>query len=411
MLSIVLVLVLAGCMPQGESGDGPAQITYFHPGLEQPEMREMIDELVQEFEQKHPDIDVKVQSVGWDQSYQKLVSGFNAGEAPDVIYGGSRWIASFAAMQAIQPLNAEGEKRLALYPKPLQKAARYQGKAYGIPRGFSSRTLIYRTDLIEEPPQTWEELVQVAKKVQQEHEGIYGFGVAGAKHVSTTMQYFNYLFQNGGQVFDEKGNVKLNSPEAAEALQFYADLYRKHQVVPNPLEYNREQLPILFKEGKIAMFVCGPWARQMMARAPDNEKTPYKAAPLPKGEKMANTLVSDSLMISAQTEHPEAAWTFIQYITSPKEQTQYDIERNTIPLQTKEAEDPFFQNDPYVREFYVREFVKMIDYGKPQPAPKAWEPFEEIVTQAVQRALNGEKAEKVLDDAAAQIKKQQLEPK
>src|SRR5699024_8748814 len=115
---------------------------------------------------------------------------------------------------------------------------------------------------------------------------------------------------------------------------------------------------------------------------------------------------SDSLMISAQTEHPEAAWTFIQYITSPKEQTQYDIERNTIPLQTKEAEDPFFQNDPYVREF-----VKMIDYGKPQPAPQTWEPFEAIVTQAVQRALNGEKAEKVLDDAAAQIKKQQLEPK
>ncbi|PTX58484.1 extracellular solute-binding protein [Melghirimyces profundicolus] len=240
ILSILAVLVLAGCMPQAGDGGGPAKITYFHLGLEQPEMRESIDQLVKKFEKKHPDIEVEVQSVGCDQSYQKLVSGFNDGESPDVIYGGSRWVASFAAMKAIQPLDAEGEKRLSLYPEPLQKAARFQGKSYGIPRGFSSRTLIYRTDLIKEPPKTWDDIVNVAKKVQEENDGIYGFGIAGAKHVSTTTQFFNFVFQNGGEVFDEKGNVKLNSPEAVEALEFYADLYRKHKVVPNPLEYNRE---------------------------------------------------------------------------------------------------------------------------------------------------------------------------
>src|SRR5690606_41603606 len=69
--------------------------------------------------------------------------------------------------------------------RSLQKAVTYKGKVYGIPRAFSSQTLIYRSDLIEDPPETWDELVETAKRVQEENEGMYGFGISGEKHVTT----------------------------------------------------------------------------------------------------------------------------------------------------------------------------------------------------------------------------------
>jgi len=277
----------------------------------------------------------------------------------------------------------------------------FRDEIFAIPRAFSTQALIYRTDLMEGPPETWEELVDTAKKVQEENDGIYGMGISGALHVSTISQYFTFLFQNGGTIFDDEGNVVINSPEAVEALTFYRNLYTKHKLTPNPIEYNREELPTLFQEGKIAMMIIGPWAQPMMALEPDNDEVPYAAAVLP-----ANELVSDSIMISKDTEHPDAAWKLIEFMTSLEEQTEMDKNAGLVPILKEEAEDPFFNEDPYFKAF-----VDSVEFGEAQPTPAVWEPFEEIVAKAVQQAINGDDPQEVLDNAAQQIKDQDLEPK
>ncbi|GGC84143.1 sugar ABC transporter substrate-binding protein [Thalassobacillus devorans] len=409
MLLLSIALILAACSGQtgGESGgDGPVEITYLKPGADDPDTRERVQDIIDRFEEENPDIKVKLEAVGWDNAYQKLVTGFNGGSSPDVFAGGSRWMTAFADMGALLPLTDMASEKIKEYPEALQQSSQYKDEIYAIPRAFSARSLIYRTDLIEEPPTTWEELVETAKTVQEENEGMYGFAISGAAHVSTTTQYFNYLLQNGGEVFDEEGNVTINSPEAVEALKYYTDFYTEHKVVPNPVEYNRELLPVLFKEGKIAMYVIGPWGKSLMGVDPDNEDTPYASAPLPKGKKMANILVSDSIYVSAKTEHPEESWKFIEFLTSLEEQKEFDKSNGSLPLLTEEAKDPFFKEDPYFSTF-----VDMIEHGEPQPMPAVWEPFQDVITTAVQRALDGEDPQTVLDDAAKEIKEQELEPK
>ncbi|MBM7551591.1 ABC transporter substrate-binding protein [Thalassobacillus pellis] len=406
MLGIAFLLAACSGQSDGGGGDGPVEITYLKPGADNPDTRDRVQGIIDRFEEENPDIKVKLEAVGWDNAYQKLVTGFNGGSSPDVFAGGSRWITAFADMDGIMPITDMASEKIKEYPEALQKSVKYKGEIYAIPRAFSSRSLIYRSDLIEEPPKTWDELVETAKKVQTENEGMYGFAISGAAHVSTTTQYFNYLYQNGGQVFDEEGNVTLNSPEAVEALEYYTDFYTKHEVVPNPVEYNRELLPVLFKEGKIAMYVIGPWGKSLMGVDPDNKETPYKSAPLPKGKKMANTLVSDSIMVSSKTEHPEEAWKFIEFMTSLEEQTKFDKSNGSLPLLKEEAKKPFFKEDPYFSTF-----VEMIEYGEPQPKPSVWEPFQDVITTAVQRALAGEDPQAVLDDAVKEIKEKKLEPK
>ncbi|UOQ45439.1 sugar ABC transporter substrate-binding protein [Halobacillus salinarum] len=409
----LLVFMLAACSGDSNSGssgegesDGPVEITYLKPGADTPDTRERVQGIIDRFEKENPTIKVKLEAVGWDNAYQKLVTGFNGGSSPDVFSGGTRWLTAFADMDGILPITDMASDKLKEYPEALQKSSQYKGEIYALPQAFSARALIYRSDLIKEPPKTWDELVATAKKVQEENSGMYGFAISGAAHVSTTTQYFNYLLQNGGQVFDEDGNVAINSPEAVEALEYYRDFYTKEKVVPNPVEYNRELLPVLFKEGKIAMYVIGPWGKSLMGVDPDNKETPYKTAPLPKGKKMANVLVSDSNYISAKTEHPKEAYKFLEFMASLEEQTKFDKANGSLPMLKEEAKDPFFKEDPYFSTF-----VDMIEYGEPQPAPAVWEPFQEIITQSVQRALDGEDPQAVLDEAAKQIKDQQLEPK
>src|SRR5690625_1176419 len=376
-------------------------LVYFQPGLDQPNQMEPVEEAVARFEEANPGINVEIQTAGWDQTYQKLVTAFQGGNAPDVFYGGTRWVPAFAAMDGALPLTEYASEKIKEYHDPLQEAVQFRDEIYAIPRDFSTQVLLYRTDLIEEAPQTWDEILAAAQKVQEENDDIYGMGISGALHVSTISQFFTLLFQNGGTVFDDDGNVVINSPEAVEALTFYRDLYTEHKLTPNPIEYNREELPTLFQEGKIAMMIIGPWAQSMMALDMDNDEVPYGVSVL-----TANELVSDSIMISNDTEHPDAAWKLVEFLTSLEEQTTIDIDAGLVPIQKEEMEDPYFSEDPYFKAF-----VDSIEFGEAQPTPAVWEPFEEIVAKAVQQAINGDDPQQVLDDAAQQIKDQELEPK
>lgn len=361
----------------------------------------------EEYMKNNPGVEIEVIEVGWGDAYSKIMTMVAAGNAPDIMYVGTRWIPALAQMNALQPLDqfiSEGKKNL--YFDSLLRGDVYQGKLYGLPRSFSTKALIYRTDLIEEPPTTWEELVSVAKKVQKENEGMYGFAIAGAKHVSTTTQFFNYVYQNGGKIFDEKGNIHLTTPQTIEALEFYVNLYRKHGVVPNPIEYNREELPNLFKTGKIAMFVCGPWAKPMMGKDPENSEFPYASAPLPAGKKLATTLVSDSLVLSSQSEHVEEAWKYLNWLTGLSNQTKHDVINGMAPAMKAELTDPSFTEDPFFKTY-----VDMIPHGEPQPLPLAWEPFQDIITDAIQKALLGQATpEEALQEATKKIEEQNLAP-
>src|SRR5690625_1355670 len=149
------------------------------------------------------------------------------------------------------------------------------------------------------------------------------------------------------------------------------------------------------------MMIIGPWAQSMMALDMDNDEVPYGVSVL-----TANELVSDSIMISKDTEHPDAAWKLIEFMTSLEEQTEMDKNAGLVPILKEEAENPFFNEDPYFKAF-----VDAVEFGEAQPTPAVWEPFEEIVAKAVQQAINGDDPQEVLDNAAQEIKDQDLEPK
>lgn len=401
----LLALVLAlGLMLLATAG-AQTNIRYLQPGVDQPNLREPVENILDDFHELHPGVEVELESVGWGDAYQKITTDLLAGNAADVMYVGARWIPAFAAMDGLMPLtDLVSEEKLAMFPDGLMEGQYFGGELYALPIAFSTKVLYYRTDLIEEAPTTWEELLEAAQRVTEEHD-MFGIGIPGAAHVGTVQQFHNFLYQAGGDFFDEEGRVSLETPEAERALRFYTELYTEHGVTPNPIEFNREELPTLFGQGRVAMIMNGPWARTIADVEPGDPDMPYATAVLPCDSRCGGIQGADSLVIPANSGDPEAAYQLIDYLTSFEPHTERVLEAGLTPMLEGQSELEEFQTA------FWQPYVDMVDMGFPEPQPLAWEPFEQIVSDMIQSVFLGNATpEEALATAADQIREQDLEP-
>src|SRR5699024_9465283 len=130
---------------------------------------------------------------------------------------------------------------------------------YGIPLAFSSRALYYRTDLIDTPPATWDELYEIAAKVKEENPEIYGFAIP-TDVTSGTVELLNFIYQNEGSATDKDGNIKLATPENIETLEFLKK-FNDDKIIPDPVSTTRSDQAPMFQNGDLAMFISGPWEK------------------------------------------------------------------------------------------------------------------------------------------------------
>jgi len=99
--------------------------------------------------------------------------------------------------------------------------AKYNGEIYGLPTDISTLFLFYRSDLIPEPPQTWEETLEIARKFTQsvtpDSPTPYGLAYDGVPGETLPETFYNIMWSFGGEIVDAEGNVVIDSPEAIEA--------------------------------------------------------------------------------------------------------------------------------------------------------------------------------------------------
>jgi|GEM_PF-664993 len=360
--------------------------------------------LAQEFMKAYPQVEVKMEFVGWAELWDKIISSIASGSPPDVIYIGSRWIPALADMDAIIPLDKYiTPEKYAMYPESVWNTVRYKGHIWGVVRAMSTKCLIYNAKILEKYgvtkiPETWDELLEAVKKCYHPEEGIYGFLIAGAKFVSTVSQFQNWLYANGGLIVDPKtGKALINNTAGVEALEFYAKLAKYAE--PNPIQWRREDLIQLFKAGKAAFYVDHVFNLIKAIKAGIDAD----AAPIPRGphakQPTACVLITDSIAIPKLSKHKDWAWKFIAFMTDLKHQTEFDLALGFIPPMKAERKLLFFQR------WWYRPYIYMIKYGVPEAAGiKDWEAVQDVICTAIQKVLLGQAtAKEALDEAAAKI--------
>lgn len=365
------------------------------PGYDSGYLKEELDNGIAGFEKANEGVKVEIVSVGWDELNSKIVSLYQAGDAPDIMLTGSRTLKQLASLGVAEDLSSYitddfKSKRV----ESVLATGEVDGKQYGIPMAFSSRALYYRSDLIEMAPTNWDELFETAKKVHAENSDVYGFAIP-TDITSGTDELLNFIYQNDGALVDDKGNITFSTDANVGTLE-YLKKFNDEGLVPDVVSTARADQAKLFANGNLAMFVSGPWEQETLDAAAD--KAPYKVAVLPAGVKQAETLVTDSYVISSISKNKELAWKFVEFMGQPEYQRPVSEAFGWFPILKEEFNDERFESE------FMQAFAASIEYGVSEPQVEDWDSFNKAFLTAVQKAVTGEMgAKEALDEAQAEV--------
>ena len=134
-------------------------------------------------------------------------------------------------------------------------------------------------------PKTWEELVDVAKKLTDKSKGRVGYVILGGDPAAS-WHFLNWAYQAGGD-FERKINGKwtavFNEPPVVQALQFVKDLRWKHQCIQEDVFIDNDALLEMLASGRTAMATITPEYLRVLERRFGMKVEDLGIAPLPAG--------------------------------------------------------------------------------------------------------------------------------
>lgn len=308
--SIVLacVLLLQGC---GRSTPGQKEITMWLVGSES--QARSVNELAKAFTQQ-TGVRVRCEAISWGEAHSKYLTAVAGDVEPDIGTMGLTWGIEFGHLGALVDLRKEFPEGVATIQQAtfpgLWQSIEEGGRVFGIPFDLSIQLLYYRTDLVPQPPETWEELVQALGRLQKDSKAmLIDWGNL------SWIGYAPFLWQAGGDFYNaQKTAGTLTTPEAIHALEFYRDLYTRYGVPRTsvPLEEG-------MRTGDFPMALSGNWKTvSLMSGAPEIADK-WTIGLLPRGPSGKRTafLGGRTAAIFSRSPNKAEAWAFLQYLFEP----------------------------------------------------------------------------------------------
>lgn len=184
---------------------------------------------------------------------QLLTAGLAGSGLPDLFLGPNDPIGVYVDAGLLQPVGDLIDT--SVFSSGSLEAASLDGTLYGIPMNAGNHLMfLYNKQFVDEPPQTWDELIELAAQVEEANPDVQGF----AYNLNEPFWFVPFVFGFGGQVFDEEGNFTINTQPWIDAFQFVHDLKFEHEVVPQECDF--DCMNSLFAEGGAAMIINGDWS-------------------------------------------------------------------------------------------------------------------------------------------------------
>jgi multiple sugar transport system substrate-binding protein len=358
--------------------------------------------LIDAFQAKNKNITVKFEELPGNAGQQrdKYVTGLTAGALPiDVLALDVTWTAEFAASDWILPLDDMFAKQKDQFlPGPLA-AVTYNGKIYAAPWYTDGGVLYYRKDLVEKAPETFEDLVKMAK-AGKEKGGIENGIVFQADQFDGLI--CNFLEYAWGAGADTSSKVVVNSPEAVKGLQFMMDMINDGTAPKGVTTYKEEDARQIFQEGKAVFMRNWPYAYSSSQKEGSKVIGKVGLAPMPHaaGKTSAATLGGFNLAVNKSTKVKDAALKFVEFATSVEGQKIYAINASRLPTRKAVYDDA----DVLKAAPQFKEIRPAVENGKPRPVTPFYAKISDAMQVEIHKALTGGKtAQQALDAAQKQI--------
>ena len=396
LLAGVAALLLAGC---SASSQHVTTLEFWTVGPE----GEAFAQLLPEFEQANPDIEVRVQRIPLTAAHEKLLTAYAGDSLPDVVQIGNTWIAEFAALHALVPLQSRVAPSKVIHADDYFASAWatnvIDGTLYGIPWYIDTRLLFYRADLLRDagfdtPPRNRAEWRAQMDAIRATSHGTRWGALLPTNEydqlLALALQQHVPLLRDGGRY----GN--FGSAAFKRTLAFYADLFKRGDLpdwtnvqVGNPWQ--------AFGRGEFVFYLSGPWnIGEFRKRLPASQQGEWSTAQLPGPNGPGDSVAyGSSLVILRHSKHQDAAWTLIEYLSRPDVQVRFYELLGDLPARRSAWESPALKGDPKLRAFRAQ-----LEHMRPAPQVPEWEQIVNMMQQVAARAVAGELT---IDEAAAQM--------
>lgn len=396
VLILGIVALLSGCgAPAAPSGT----VSFMVWG--DPAEKTAYETLVSAFKQKQTGIDIQITHIPGQTDYRKrLATDFAAGQPADIVLLNYRRMGSFAAKQAIEPLESYLErssviKEADFYPETIAPF-RYNGSLMCIPQNVSSLVVYYNKQLFDQAGiaypgdrWSWDEFLTTAKALTKDTNNDGQIDQYGAGVEPSLIRVAPFVWQNGGELVspaDKPAQLALDTPEALAAVQWFVDLQTKHHVVPDAVQEEAEDSESRFQNGRTAMFFE---SRRAVPTLREIETFDWDVAPMPQGTQPAGILHSDAYCMSAKTQNKDAAWSFIEFANSPEGQEIIAKTGRTVPSLKAVAESEVFLESTEKPQ-RSKVFLDVIPIIRAVPTMDTWEDIENTVNNELERAFYGQ---------------------
>ena len=320
---------------------------------------EQFEGLVEEFNQSHPGVTVQPSYGGslWTMR-DKLFTAVAGDAAPCLAQIDQFWSSELAEADAIARVeDFFGDlERDDLWPLAWE-TARYNDEIWSMPFSMSNIALYYNRKLFEDAgldpddaPSTWEELARAAEALTADTDGDgqidqWGLSFPLQANQGVVYYWFALLWQAGGEIFTaDYAASRFQETPGVEALAFLQEMVEAGSLPLAPPQDG-------FDKGQIGMIFA---STARLSRYVDALGENLGVAPLPAGAAGNATGVGGAnLAILASCEHQEAAWTFVEWMTSPDVNERWSVGTGYLPLRRSvvagEAYQQVLEDEPRAR--------------------------------------------------------------
>lgn len=367
--------------------------------------------------------EVKVNAVfqqNYDVTGQKLQAAIVGGDVPDIVQLNTRVWPVFAYNDAFLPLDDyienDPEFNFDDFNKGLLVNTSLNGTQYTLPYNRSTPLLYYNKDIMREigvdpenPVETWDDLVEVAKKASIIKDGkVERFGFSASM---SGWYFYSLVWSNGGEILgSDLKTVKFDEPEAAKGLEIWKDMINKDKIMMPPLGGTStsgssagESLTQSFFNEQTAFTISSTGSLGKFRNSVDFD---LGTTFLPKFKEYAVPTGGANLVVlkNISKERQDASWKFIKFLTSTEESIYFSKETGYLPIR-KSAENStelqnFFKENPNYTSA-----IKQLQYAREVKPSEHVKRIESEINKAMEKAVVEDiSAEEALKEAADMIR-------
>ncbi|CAM4447530.1 ABC transporter substrate-binding protein [Paenibacillus tarimensis] len=386
----------------------PITIQYWHAHAEA--QLEGLNYMIGEFSKKYPHITVEPVFQGaYSELHKKLQAAVAADDVPAVTNVEVASLPNFAdsgVFEELTPWIERDQVQLDDFSQGMLGAYAYNGKQYGFPLIVSTSVFVYNKTMLDKlgvkPPQTWEEIDAFNQAVTKKGENgmpTYAFSVPGWD----TWYYDPWMINGGGQILTD--DMSASAVETEASLRYIENFKRWKDEGHLHIGYGKgasDNMRQMFLGGEIAMVEHTSALLKMYQENADFE---VGVSFLPGDEKRTSNIGGAGIVMMAGAEdaEKEAAWKFIEFMTSAEHNIKWAESVGYLPTRKSAIDSDegaqYFERWPQYRAVYEH-----FDNVTPRMQHPAYPEFSTVYKEVVgEMALNNADPVPLMKEAAGKI--------